>query len=111
MPELARGRTTYEFHELVVRGSGNKTLALQVRCCRKVVAKHYAATVQGRSLLRTTIRSGSVACCCHSASRLALVAEGDKEGAQEHWLRHMQTAATTLLGDDLKNRRLIELFD
>src|SRR5258708_8238124 len=41
-------RTTYEFHELVLNGSGNKTLALQVGLLQQVVATHYAATIEDK---------------------------------------------------------------
>ena len=105
----AWSRTTYEFHELVLRGSGNKTLALQGGLLQEVVATHYAATISDKfSEHNKPERFRRVLL---SFRKLAsYVAEGDREGAQKHWLKHMQTAASTLLGDDMKNKRIVDLF-
>jgi GntR family transcriptional regulator, transcriptional repressor for pyruvate dehydrogenase complex len=103
-------RTTYEFHELVLKGSGNKTLALQGLLLQEVVAMHYAATVAEK--FADTSRPERFRRVLLSFKKLAnLVAEGDSEGAHKHWLKHMQTAQATLLGDDVKNKRLVDLFN
>jgi GntR family transcriptional regulator, transcriptional repressor for pyruvate dehydrogenase complex len=102
-------RTTYEFHKLVLKGSGNKTLALQGGLLQEVVATHYAA-VAGEKFAENS-RPERFRKVLSSFRRLAVfVAEGDREGAHKHWLKHMQAAATTLLGDDVKNKRNIDLF-
>ncbi len=101
-------RTTYEFHELVLNGSGNKTLALQGGLLQEVVATHYAATIEDKFEGSKPQRFRRVLLSFRKLA--ALVAEGDREGAHKHWLKHMQTAAATLLGDDVKNKRIVDLF-
>jgi DNA-binding FadR family transcriptional regulator len=111
VPEPASwSRTTYKFHELVLQGSGNKTLALQGELLQEVVATHYAATVPEN--FTENNRPERFRRVLLSFGKLTnLVAAGDREGAQKHWLKHMQTAATTLLGDDMKNKRIVDLFN
>jgi DNA-binding FadR family transcriptional regulator len=106
----AWSRTTYRFHELVLQGSGNKTLALQGALLQEVVATHYAATVPEKFALNN--RPQRFRRVLLSFRKLAkYVEEGDREGAHKHWLKHMQTAAGTLLGDDMKNKRIVDLFN
>ena len=101
--------TTYEFHDLVLKGSGNKTMALQGALLQEVVAIHYAATIGDRRANNSSPQRFTRVLA--SFRKLAkLVEAGDSDGAREHWLRHMQTAAKTLLGDDLKNKQLVDLF-
>jgi DNA-binding FadR family transcriptional regulator len=103
-------RTTYRFHELVLQGSGNKTLALQGCLLQEVVATHYEATVAEK--FAENNRPARFRRVLLSFRKLAnFVAEGDREGAHKHWLKHMQTAANTLLGDDMKNKRIVDLFN
>ncbi|GAB2483575.1 FadR/GntR family transcriptional regulator [Jatrophihabitans fulvus] len=103
-------RTTYRFHELVLKGSGNKTLALQGCLLQEVVATHYAATVPEK--FAENNRPERFRRVLLSFRKLAkFVAEGDREAAHKHWLKHMQTAATTLLGEDMKNKRIVDLFN
>ncbi|WP_375482553.1 FadR/GntR family transcriptional regulator [uncultured Jatrophihabitans sp.] len=102
--------TTYRFHELVLQGSGNKTLALQGALLQEVVATHYAATVPDKFAQNN--RPERFRRVLLSFRKLAkLVADGDNEGAHKHWLKHMQTAAGTLLGEDMKNKRIVDLFN
>ena len=102
--------TTYKFHELVLRGSGNKTLALQGELLQEVVATHYAATVPAR--FAENNRPERFRRVLLSFRKLTgFVEAGDREGAHKHWLKHMQTAANTLLGEDLKNKRIVDLFN
>jgi GntR family transcriptional regulator, transcriptional repressor for pyruvate dehydrogenase complex len=106
----AWSQTTYEFHELVLKGSGNKTLALQGGLLQEVVAMHYAATVPAK--FAKNVKPQRFRRVLLSFRKLAtLVAAGDSEGAQKHWTQHMQTAAKTLLGDDLKNKKIVDLFN
>jgi DNA-binding FadR family transcriptional regulator len=110
VPEAhAWSRKTYEFHELILRGSGSKTLAVQGQLLQEVVAMHYAATIADK--FAENIRPERFRRVLLSFRKLAkLVKEGDSDGAREHWTRHMQTAAKTLLGDDVKNRPIVDLF-
>lgn len=103
-------RTTYAFHELVLKGSGNKTLALQGGLLQEVVATHYAAAVADK--FTEDSKPERFRRVLLSFRKLAtLVAAGDREDAQKHWTKHMQTAAKTLLGDDVKNKRVVDLFN
>ncbi|WP_326835377.1 FadR/GntR family transcriptional regulator [Amycolatopsis rhabdoformis] len=100
---------TYRFHELVVKGCGNKTLALQGQLLQEVVATHYAATIA--PTFDESERPGRFKRVLASFRKLAnLIAEGDRAAAEEHWTTHMRTAATTLLGDDVKNTKIVDLF-
>lgn len=106
----AWSRTTYEFHELVLNGSGNQTLALQGALLQEVVATHYAATVVDKFAENNHPRRFTRVLL--SFRKLAkLIEAGDSDGARAHWLGHMQTAAKTLLGDDMKNRPIVDLFN
>lgn len=100
---------TYRFHDLVLIGSGNKTLALQGRLLQEVVATHYAAAIPA-SFDSSTPRS-RFRRVVSSFGRLAtLVESGDRDAAEAHWRTHMEVAAGALLGDDLKNTRIVDLF-
>jgi DNA-binding FadR family transcriptional regulator len=100
---------TYRFHDLVLLGSGNKTLALQGRLLQEVVATHYAATIT--TSFDSSTRSSRFHRVVSSFDKLAtLVAAGDREGAEHHWRTHMEVAARALLGDDIKNKRIVDLF-
>lgn len=102
-------RTTFEFHEKILHGSGNKTLALQGELLQNIVALHYAVTE--RSRFQDHSRPGRFRLVRASFTKLAdLVAAGDTAGAYNHWLSHMNTAAKTLLGDDLADKPLVDLF-
>jgi GntR family transcriptional regulator, transcriptional repressor for pyruvate dehydrogenase complex len=108
--QRAWSRATYAFHELVLNGSGNKTLALQGALLQEVVATHYAATLAGRFPEPT--RPDRFKRVILSFRKLAKLIEGHQvEAAQKHWLNHMETASITLLGDDLKNKRVVDLFN
>jgi DNA-binding FadR family transcriptional regulator len=101
--------TTYRFHELVLQGSGNKTLALQGALLQEVVATHYAATIPEK--FAENSQPERFRRVLLSFRKLTtFVAEGDKQGAHDHWLKHMQTAATVLIGEDMKNKRIVDLF-
>lgn len=100
---------TYRFHDLVLVGSGNKTLALQGRLLQEVVATHYAAAI--RTSFDNSTRRSRFRRVVSSFEKLAtLVAAGDRDGAQSHWRTHMEVAAGALLGDDIKNKRIVDLF-
>ena len=70
---------------------------------------HYAATIGDRRADNSSPQRFTRVLV--SFRKLAkLIDAGDSDGAREHWLRHMQTAAKTLLGDDLKNKQIVDLF-
>ncbi|MCW2667474.1 MAG: regulatory protein GntR [Frankiales bacterium] len=109
-PDLASwARLTYRFHQLVMEGSGNRTLAVQGAVLQDIVATHLDLTVArtfrepGNSdRFRRTIRS--------YAKLVRLVEEQDAEAAERHWFTHMEVAAKSLLRDDLKNKPVVDLF-
>jgi len=101
---------TYDVHDAILKGSGNKTLALQGRLLQEVVALHYAATVPDK--FAENSKPERFRKVLLSYRKLAkLVAAGDSAGAQEHWQRHMQVGAKALLGDDIKNKQIVDLFN
>ena len=105
----AWARGTYRFHELILRGCGNKTMAVQGGVLQEVVATHldisvsrnFDATTQDR--FRRTIKSYK--------RLLELIEAKDAEGAEKHWRNHMEVAAKNLLGDDIKNKSIVDLFN
>jgi DNA-binding FadR family transcriptional regulator len=103
------GDLTYHFHEIILRASGSKTLAIQGGVLQDIVATHLAVTVQRGfheketpERFRLTIKSFE--------RFLALVEAKDADGAEAHWRSHMQAAARYLLRDDLKNKPVVDLF-
>ncbi len=99
---------TYRFHQLVLRGCGNKTLAVQGGVLQEIVAKHIASSLS-RSFddavtparFRKLIRS--------YAKLVDLVEAGDAGAAEVHWRRHLETAAKGLV-DDIGAKTVVELF-
>jgi DNA-binding FadR family transcriptional regulator len=84
-------------------------MALQGALLQEVVAMHYEATIGDKHAENN--RPERFTRVLASFRKLAkLVDAGDSDGARGHWLRHMRTAARTLLGDDVKNRPIVDLF-
>lgn len=98
-PPLSRhaqawSRTTYEFHELVLRSSGNKMLELQGTLLQEVVATHCAATVADN--FAEDARPQRFRRVLLSFRTLAgFVADGNRDGGYKHRLKQMRTASTT----------------
>jgi len=74
-----------------------------------IVATHLNVTVartftdpSTTSRFRRTIRS--------YAKLVGLVEARDADGAEKHWLRHMEVAAKSLLRDDLETKPVVDLF-
>jgi DNA-binding FadR family transcriptional regulator len=101
-------RLTYRFHELILQGCGNKTLAIQGAVLQDVIATHLRAKfAQGyesepSERFQRVIRSYT--------KFIALIKVGNAAGAEKHWLAHMEGAAQYLLKDDLKTKRVVDLF-
>jgi GntR family transcriptional repressor for pyruvate dehydrogenase complex len=100
---------TYAFHELIMTRSGNRTLAVQGGVLQDIVRTHLDLTVTRRfrdeatpDRFRRTIRSYE--------KLIDLVEAKDADGAEAHWRTHMEVAAKTLLGDDIKSKRVVDLF-
>lgn len=109
-PDLAEwARRTYRFHQLVMEGSGNRTLAVQGAVLADIVATHLDLTVArtfrepgNTDRFRRTLRSYS--------KLVRLVEDQDADAAERHWFSHMEVAAKALLRDDLKNKPVVDLF-
>lgn len=101
-------RLTYRFHEIILQGCGNKTLAIQGAVLADIVATH----------LRTKIAQGYDSEPSERFQRvirsftkfLGLVKAGNASAAEKHWLSHMEGAAQYLLKDDLKTKSVVDLF-
>jgi DNA-binding FadR family transcriptional regulator len=100
---------TYVFHELVMQRAGNNTLAVQGGVLQDIVHTHLDLTVS-RSFghagtaerFRRTIRSYE--------KLIQLIDAKDAAGAEAHWRTHMEVAGKALLGDDIKTKRVVDLF-
>jgi len=104
-------RTTYKFHDLVLQGQGNKTLALQGGLLQEVVTdplrRDGAQEVRREQPSRTVPPSAPVVPQARQVRRRRPTAKAPTSTGS----MHMQTAAVTLLGDDMKNKRIVDLFD
>jgi DNA-binding FadR family transcriptional regulator len=99
---------TYRFHELILKGGGNKTMALQGAVLQDIVATHLRTKIALRDDNDTAERFDRV---IRSFTRLIqLVSAGEALAAQRHWQSHMEGAAKYLLKDDLKTKPVIDLF-
>jgi len=105
---LVWSRLTYRFHELVMERSGNRTLAVQGGVLQDIVNTHLAHRVsrsfdaQSPERFQRAIKG--------YRKLVALIEERDADGAARHWRRHMEVAAAYLLGDDLRNKPVVDLF-
>jgi DNA-binding FadR family transcriptional regulator len=100
---------TYKFHELVMQRSGNKTVAVLGGVLADIVRTHLAVTVTRtfdepgtRHQFRRTIRS--------YRKLVELVEKRDGDAAEDHWRTHMEVAARTLLGEEMKTKPVVDLF-
>jgi DNA-binding FadR family transcriptional regulator len=105
----AWARATYRFHELVLDRAGNKTLAIQAGVLHEIVATHLSISVardfqrpETMDLFRKTVRS--------YRKLISLLEARDGDGAEKHWRAQMEAAGRELLRDDLKNKRVVDLF-
>jgi GntR family transcriptional repressor for pyruvate dehydrogenase complex len=101
-------RLTYRFHELILEGCGNKTMAIQGAVLQDIVATHLRTKIAQRDDNDTDERFQRV---IRSYEKLiALVKAGNAAGAEKHWRSHMEGAAQYLLKDDLKTKPVVDLF-
>lgn len=101
---------TYRFHELILQRCGNRTLATQGAVLHDIVATHVRTRIalghgdgDTPERFQRAIRSYQ--------KLIRLVEKRDAEGAEKHWHSHMQGAAQFLLKDDLKTKRVVDLFE
>ena len=99
---------TYRFHELILEGCGNKTMAIQGAVLQDIVATHLRTKIAQRDDNDTDERFQRV---IRSYEKLiSLVKAGNAAAAEKHWRSHMEGAAQYLLKDDLKTKPVVDLF-
>jgi GntR family transcriptional regulator, transcriptional repressor for pyruvate dehydrogenase complex len=99
---------TYRFHELILEGCGNKTMAIQGAVLQDIVATHLRPKISQRVESDAAERFQRV---IRSYSKLiALVKAGNATAAEKHWRSHMEVAAEYLLRADLKTKPVVDLF-
>jgi GntR family transcriptional regulator, transcriptional repressor for pyruvate dehydrogenase complex len=102
-------RLTYRFHELILEGCGNKTMAIQGAVLHDIVATHLRTKIAQRDESDTVERFQRV---IRSYTKfIGLIRVGNAAGAEKHWRSHMEAAAQYLLKDDLKTKPVVDLFD
>jgi GntR family transcriptional regulator, transcriptional repressor for pyruvate dehydrogenase complex len=102
-------RLTYRFHELILQGCGNKTMAIQGAVLQDIAATHLRTKIAQRDDNDTAERFALV---IRSYTKLiTLVKAGNANAAEKHWRAHMENAAKYLLKDDLKTKPVGDLFD
>ena len=93
------------FHELVMELAGNDTLSLVVGMLHDIIERH-AETVLHEFLdpknTRKAIRS--------QEKLVRLIEEGDKDGAEAHWSRHVTNAGQAMLRR-AGRKAVVDLFD
>jgi DNA-binding FadR family transcriptional regulator len=105
---LTWSRLTYRFHELILEGCGNKTMAIQGTVLHDIVATHLRTKIAQRDESYTTE-------CFQWAIRsyttfIGLIKAGNAAGVEKHWRSHMEAAAQFLLKDDLETKPVVDLF-
>lgn len=105
----AWARGTYQFHELILKGSGNKTMAVQGGVLQEVVATHLDITV-ARNFDDATTQDSFRRTIKSYRKLVELVEAKNPDGAEKHWRIHMEAAAKSLLGDDIRNKSIVDLF-
>ena len=102
-------RLTYRFHQLILEGCGNKTMAIQGAVLQDIAATHLRTKIAQRDDSDTAERFDLV---IRSYTKLIkLVSAGNAAAAERHWRSHMEDAAVYLLRDDLKTKPVVDLFE
>ncbi|MFC1437284.1 FCD domain-containing protein [Streptacidiphilus sp. N1-10] len=101
---------TYQFHELVMQRSGNRTLAVQGAVLQDIVATHLMMRVS-RHFDSTESPERFKRAIKAYRKLVALVEAKDADGAERHWRNHMEAAAKYLLRGELHNKPVVDLFD
>lgn len=93
------------FHELIMELAGSDTLSLVVGMLHDIVTKH-AETAFGEPLdleqTRRAIRS--------QEKLIRLIEEGDEDGAEAHWRRHVMNEGQNIPPMD-RRKAVVDLFD
>lgn len=99
---------TTQFHEMVLEGSGNKTLAVQGAVLSSVAAIHLRSRFSSNDELLMQRVQATVT---SYAELIDLVKAGDAAGAERHWKAHMAASASYLLADDSGTKQVVDLFE
>ncbi len=89
---------TAQFHQLVVDGSGNTTLAVLTGLLLSIFEKHLALEMAAKHTREERVADNRKGLRGHR-KLVTLIEEGDAEGAEAFWRRHMEVAGVTLLRD------------
>jgi DNA-binding FadR family transcriptional regulator len=104
---VAFGQANARFHEELVAQAGNQTLAIVAEMLNEVVARAVTVVSQddANGGSAATRRRG-----VRSQERLvALIEDGDADGAEEHWRTHMGVVGRVMLGQ--KAKTVVDLLD
>jgi GntR family transcriptional repressor for pyruvate dehydrogenase complex len=102
-------RLTYRFHELILEGCGNKTMAIQGAVLHDIIATHLRTKIAQRDESDTAERFERA--IRSYVKFIGLIKMGNAAGAEKHWRSHMEAAAQFLLKDDLKTKPVVDLFN
>ena len=99
---------TDRFHELILEGCVNTTMAIQGAVLQDIIATHLRTKIAQRDDNDTDERFQRA---IRSYTKLiSLVKAGNGAAAEKHWRTHMEGAALSLLKDDLKTKPVVDLF-
>jgi GntR family transcriptional repressor for pyruvate dehydrogenase complex len=95
------------FHEHLVSLAGNQTLSIVAEMLNEIVSRAVSAVAhEGPTSQSTDVRKRGI----RSQRRLvALIADGDAAGAEEHWRAHMAVVGKVLLGQ--RATMVVDLID
>jgi GntR family transcriptional regulator, transcriptional repressor for pyruvate dehydrogenase complex len=96
-------------HDLVLDRAGNRTLAVQARMLREVMAMHLPTAVL-RTFDRPDTRDQARKLLRSYRKLVLLIDARDPEGAQRHWRTHLEIAGRRLFRDDLGAKEVLDLF-
>ena len=97
-----------QFHQLVVDGSGNTTMAVLAGMLASIFEKHLAVEMGAKRSLEERKADNRKAVRGHR-KLISLIAAKDGPGAEEFWKRHMDVAGQMLLRDYGKTT-VLDLF-
>lgn len=106
----AWAQVTNRFHELVLQGAHNRTLALQGAVLQEVIDLHLSLSVSRSFGVDPDVVANFQRVIRSYRKLISLVEAKDAAGAEAHWRRHMELAAKYLLRDEIAERRVVDLF-
>jgi GntR family transcriptional repressor for pyruvate dehydrogenase complex len=104
----AWSRAAQRFHDLVLERARNRTLSVQARVLRQVLAMHLS-TVARRTFDHPDSQDQFRKLVRAYRKLVLLVDARDADGAERHWRAHLEAAGRRLLPDDA-GARAVDLF-